>query len=152
MIIGEEKPPLGGLSHSGVKGMKWGVRRAEQPTHASYTPRKQANDRQQHGARAVKRINRRLNEGETRAQAQHHEDVRKAYKRLAVVGGAIALSIIADSGPRTTSTITDYIGNRANANRAAAKVRDVMPAISAKASKITYAKTRGGVHNITTMK
>lgn len=144
MIVGEgNKIPLSVVAHFGVKGMKWGQRKAGTSTHPTYTPRKQANDRQQHGKRAVARINDRLNQGETRDQALHREDVRNARQRLASAGAVYAAIMLLSHGSARVSDI-------AEANRASA--RDKTISIGVTAAKTSFVKPHRGVHNITTMK
>lgn len=152
MIVGEEKPSLDELSHFGVKGMKWGVRKGVTPPNSSYTPRMRQLDEKQHGPRAVERINTNMNQGLTRQQALHKEDVRNAYQRLAVIGAVVAANIVAEHGSTQISRLSTNIGEKANANRAAAKVADATIKIGSKAAKTPYVKPRRGVHNITTMK
>lgn len=140
------------LIHFGVKGMRWGVRKAE-PINSAYTTRMQGNDKGRHGKRAVKRINRRLNEGMTRDKALEKEDLRNAYQRLALLGGVLAASLVADYGSVSSGTFAkNYVGNKANANRAAAKVAENTMKIGSKAAKLKYAKPgRGGAYKITTL-
>ncbi len=139
MIIGDQKPPLVEVTHFGVKGMHWGVRRAEQPLHSSYSLKMRTEDRSRHGARAVSRINAQLHKGRTRAQALEREDTRNTYQRLAVVGGLVAAQIIASHGASRVIL---------NATR-----NDSTLGIAAKATKIKYiTPNRHGVHKITTLK
>ena len=66
------------LAHYGIKGMKWGVRRASKNTHnKNYTDRQRKNDRALYGHGAERRINRRLNEGYGLRGARHFEAERK---------------------------------------------------------------------------
>lgn len=150
MIVGEEKPSLKELAHAGVKGMKWGVRKSE-PANAAYTGRMRANDKSQHGKRAVHRINSRMNKGDTRDRALEREDVRNARQRLAVIGGLYAVALLAEHGSISSHSLKSYVGNRANANRETARARDSVLGIGGKITK-GYVKPRRGVHNITTMK
>lgn len=152
MIVGGEKPSLEELAHFGVKGMKWGTKKSDQPTNANYTSQMRNNDKSAHGARAVKRINKRLNEGETRDKALHREDVRNARQKLAVAGGLFVASLLIEHGSLPVHNLKSYVGNRANQNRAASRVRDSTLAIGSDAAKLAYAKSRRGVHNITTLK
>ena len=65
------------LTHYGVKGMKWGVRRKRDEHNKSYTDKQRKNDRAMYGNRAEKRINRKLNEGYGLSGARHFEVERK---------------------------------------------------------------------------
>jgi len=60
------------LTHYGVKGMKWGVRRAElNAPNAGYTDRTRSQDAKLYGKRTAKKINRRMNrKGENHATAK----------------------------------------------------------------------------------
>lgn len=145
MMVGGEKPPLRDLQHHGVKGMHWGVRKAEQAANPQYTTKMRAEDRRTHGKRAVSRINRRLNEGLTREQALERERERDALQQLAVAGALFVTSVLASHGSTNMSTL---ITERANNNRTAAAV-----GIAAKATQTPFVKpSRGGVYNITTKK
>jgi hypothetical protein len=148
MIIRGDVTSLDELAHVGVLGMKWGHHKAPEPTNAAYTTRKQSNDQQEHGKRAVKRINRKLNEGKTRDQALHEEDVRNAYQRLAVVGAGVLLHVVATSGATPLSDLSKYTAQRAHDNRTASLVT----AIGSKAAKVPYSKVHKGVYSVTTMK
>lgn len=136
MIENEVKPSLDELAHYGVKGMRWGVRRADRTQNAGYTSRMRSEDRRTHGRRAVNRINDRLNSGESRDKALEREDMRNARQRLAVAGAAYAAVLLAQHG-----------GSRLNVDTGGPR------GLSSTASKIKYVKpNRSGVHKVTTMK
>lgn len=136
MTFGGEKPSLEELAHFGVKGMKWGIRRVEQPANTNYTTRMRSDDRRDHGKRAVSRINRRMNEGLSREQALEREHIRNENQRLAAAGAVFVGSMLANHA----------------LSRIQLPTPDSTPGIGSTASKVPYAKSRRGVHNITTMK
>lgn len=156
MIVGlEMKPSLDELElrHHGVKGMRWGVRKKVEPANAAYTQRMRANDKRQHGSRAVNRINRRLNEGETRNKALDRERTRNNRQALAAIGSVYALAFMADYGGVSTSSMRSFVSQKAEANRAAAKNVDSVLGLASKADPLKYVKpNRQGVHKITTLK
>lgn len=138
MIVGESKPPLAELTHHGVRGMRWGIRKAEQPANAGYSPQMRVEDRRTLGKNAVSRINKHLNSGLTRDQALAKEQQRKTRQQLAVVGAVVAVNLIARHGLLTLADIS---------------AKSDVTAIGANAAKINYVKpNRHGVHKITTMK
>ena len=76
------------LYHFGVKGMKWGVRRAERKAHkeelnkpnASYDKWQRLADRSVYGKGGERRINRRMNKGQSHFKAQVNESVQRVAK------------------------------------------------------------------------
>lgn len=103
------------LSHHGIKGQKWGVRRfrnsdgsltpAGKKRYAeNYSEQQRLRDRKIYGAGAEKRIEKRMLKGESIQSARHDEVTRKARiesgkaiaktaaKGALVVGGAAAVS------------------------------------------------------------
>lgn len=69
------------LMHHGVKGMRWGVRKDRKNQNYSYQQR--TRDRKLYGHGAEKRINKRMNNGESIQSARHNEVVRKDRKKKA---------------------------------------------------------------------
>jgi hypothetical protein len=129
------------LSHHGVKGMHWGVRKEPLSTHRNYTVALQKTDAADFGPKGVDRINARMHEGKTHEQARAAESKRNLYKALAIAG-AVA-KVLADQGPGIASSIHQ----RAEFNRG----RDAIPAIMSTAAKLKYSKNRGGVYKVTTL-
>lgn len=139
------------FAHFGVKGMKWGVHRSQEPANSAYTDKMRANDKRVHGKRGVKRINRRLNEGETRDKALHREDVRNAKQQLAVAGAVFAVHLINESGATPISSLAKFVGQKAAANRDAAKVAESIIKIGNSAAKTPFVKQRRGVYDISSL-
>lgn len=78
------------LVHYGVKGMKWGVRRAEKnAANSSYTQGMRSKDTRLYGAGGVKRINRRMNKGIDATKARKKERAFQRRRTAAVVSGII---------------------------------------------------------------
>lgn len=76
------------LTHYGVKGMKWGVRRNR--VNKDYSAKQRKQDRAFYGKGGEKRINKKLNEGHGLRGARHYEAERKErgekMKRIAKKG------------------------------------------------------------------
>lgn len=73
------------LTHYGVKGMKWGIRRQRKSTNdknPNYTEKQRKNDRAFYGSKGERRINRNLNKGYGLKGARHIE-VEKRDKKVA---------------------------------------------------------------------
>lgn len=82
------------LQHYGVKGMKWGVSRKSSGLNSrakGNTDRMVAEDKARFGRRGSKRINKNMNKGKTRAQAQKKEVHRAMVKGAAVVSTYAAI-------------------------------------------------------------
>jgi hypothetical protein len=89
----EEKPSLDDLIHFGVRGMRWGHRKArDNSPNESYTSRQRTADSNFLGKRAVKRINRDINSGKTRKQAL--KSAVNHNRRLAVGYAAAAAALV----------------------------------------------------------
>lgn len=75
------------LYHFGIKGMKWGVRKSAKSSkaqlnkpNADYTSRQHITDRASYGKKGVKRINRRMNKGQSHFRAATTEMISQAAK------------------------------------------------------------------------
>lgn len=155
MIVGAEKPPLTELAHHGVKGMKWGVRRALSMEVEKGTPEAQRIARVSKAQDAVARaktdatynraldrlaVVQRQNKAEKALEKEKsrvdNEQARQDRRRLAAAGAIFVATMIASRGlahltvPSASST----------------------PGLASTASKTPFAKERRGVHTITTMK
>lgn len=66
------------LAHYGVKGMKWGQRRAElSRKNENYDDNQRNRDKQVYGARGSRRINRNMNKGDSISTARSREKTRR---------------------------------------------------------------------------
>lgn len=128
------------IVHSGVKGMKWGVRKA-QPMNSKYTKGRVAQDERTFGKGGVRRINKRLNAGKTYKQAVRREFTLSAGKGVLAVGFAITPIVLQEFGPVIAKSISD----RAETNRG----RNAVKGLSMKEKPIKAKKNRKGVYKVT---
>ena len=138
-------PSLSELAHYGVKGMKWGVRRAEKNVpNARYSSKNRVKDKELHGSRGVKRINKRLNDGQTLKKARAREVRRNTIQAGAVVGAVYATRALAIAGP----VLAQSVASRAETKRGQAHVAATMGLPRQASSGPTYAKQKRGAYDI----
>jgi hypothetical protein len=137
------------LAHYGVKGMKWGVKKADPNDNPSpkYSVQQRRKDLRDHGKRGVKRINRRLNKGQTLKKARGRETLRNTLQSASVVGALYAANFVRLAGPM----VMQSIAVRAQTKRGEAALADSM-GLPREGSSINYSKQkRDGVYNISSL-
>ena len=90
------------LMHYGVKGMKWGVRRAEKKAerlrldkpNPKYTARQRENDRKLYGKAVPKRVNRYVNKGLTVKNARDKVKKQELVKAGIAAGATFTASFL----------------------------------------------------------
>jgi hypothetical protein len=116
---GEEKPELEDIIQSGVKGMKWGVRKTHDDTpNKRYSPSNRATDRQALGRGAVVRINRQMNAGKSYKDASKHEVRRSLVKAALIVSGGLALKYVLENEGQISYAAVNHINTKRGATAA----------------------------------
>lgn len=132
------------LSHHGVKGMHWGTHKAK-AMHPSYTSSQQEADRKEFGNGGVRRINKRLNYGMTRAQAKQKESNREFATAAIGVGASVAALLLAQHGDRIAISL---------ANERAARTTEFINNVNGVKGGLGYirkAKKKRGAYKITSL-
>jgi hypothetical protein len=132
------------LSHFGVAGMHWGVRKADNPGYGSAM---RTSDEATWGKSGVRRINDHMNAGKTHGEAIKSEQHRNLVKVALGVGLLALPPLIEAYGPTAMSSIS----NKAQTNRGRASMANLRGLGAAESSEI-FKKSRKGVYNITTLK
>lgn len=138
------------LVHYGVKGMKWGVRRAElNKPNAGYTDRTRSQDARLYGKRTAKKINQRMNrKGENHTVAKRNVLRNKAMIRLAAAGALYATPQLVELGSLTSGSIAQ----RAQTKRGEAAAAAAMGLPRRGSNGPNYSKQRrNGVYNISSL-
>lgn len=145
------------LAHFGVKGMRWGVRKASESKNANpnYTVKQRRRDAQVYGMRGQRRINKAMNKGDSLSIARGDEKtrrdrvlnsnkyVRQGGKVAGAIGGVVAANVgmtavakATFSGPAAKLVNTTLGQNGATALRVAMQNPAVRLAVSAGAAKV----------------
>lgn len=116
------------IIHYGVRGMKWGKRKA--PLNASYTQKDRNQDVSDYGLRGRQRISNRMDKGKSLNSARRSEKIRKAVPRAAIAGVGLTLAaggqfLLAMETPQGRQTIgrgVQFIGTHAKSKTSQAAV------------------------------
>ena len=100
------------LMHYGVKGMRWGVRRAEKKAerlrldepNPKYNARQRENDRKLYGKAVPKRVNRYVNKGLTVKNARDKVKMQESVKAGAAFAAALLLPHLILTASQTFSS------------------------------------------------
>lgn len=107
------------LQHYGVKGMRWGKRKAA-PRAEGYSERDQRIDVNTHGRGGSKRINKSIEKGESLKTARNIETARRKQRRQNAIAltltGAYALSVFA---PEIMGATNNHVNNAVMRKKAA---------------------------------
>lgn len=150
--------------HYGVKGMHWGVRKAETssggsapakkikakdlPQHKNYKARNLVADKQTFGQRGVNRINKRMHKGQSYKKALTMEYLRNTAKATIGAGASVVATLLVTHG----DVLSQAVAVKAETNRGRAHLAATMGLPSKPTNGPTYAKkSRGGAHKITTL-
>lgn len=144
------------LVHYGVKGMRWGVRRAD---NADYSQSQRAYDKKQYGKGAVRRINKRMNKGSDIQKARNQERSFRAKRRTAVGLGILfgpeiaqGARIVGAIGKLAFGTAMSSVAKKAETNRGRAAVSDSMGLPRRGSDGPSYTeRNRKGVYNISSL-
>ena len=152
------------LIHYGVKGMKWGQRRAElNKRNKTYTTADRAKDRRNNASNgAVRRINKRVNKGQDLATARKNEAKyvkrRRQITSAAIFGVryrkniAVGAKVLGTLGSLALGVGVQSVAKRAETNRGRAAVSDAMGLPRQASSGPNYAKpNRKNVYNISSI-
>jgi hypothetical protein len=133
------------IKHYGVKGMKWGVRRAEQ--NSDYSDHQRTQDKKALGRSGVRKVNKRMNKGETHQVARKKVARNQALRNLAVAGALYASPQILAFSDNTVGSIAQ----RAQTKRGQAAAAQAMGLPRNPTSGPSYAKQRRGAYNISSL-
>jgi len=139
------------ILHYGVRGMKWGVRRAEtNKPNARYREKARAEDKHLYGKGGVKRINRRMNKGKSLNKARSTENKVVVAKTVGAVGAIYAANYLKVAGP----VLSQIIAQKAHAKRGEAFARNTFAdnrGIGNGTFKNNPKQNRKGVYNISSL-
>lgn len=144
------------LTHSGVKGMKWGVRKAENnKPNEGYSTANRRRDAVFHPSGGVKRINKRMNKGATLHKARIKEGQRTAVKVAAIVAVYNSPRMIIS----TINALDKYggefassVAQKAETNRGRANAAETMGLPRVPTEGPSYAKkSKGGAYKISSV-
>jgi len=170
--VTQRSPSPDELAHYGVKGMKWGVRKAvsdrletRAKTKAALNkPNKDYNrnmrryDRNNFGNGGVKRINRRMNEGQDLKTARKNEYKFRKNRKRAVSAGVVAVKYgsrykeIATTLALVGGVLAQQVAVRAETKRGQAAAAEAMGLPRYATEGPSYSKpNRKGVYNISSL-
>lgn len=103
------------LAHYGVKGMRWGVRKQEYNKNYSEAQRKR--DKAVYGGRAVNRINKAMNQGQTISgarskEAQRINTTRRRAQTAGQVGSTAGKIVGGLAGYVASKKVAEYMQNK----------------------------------------
>jgi hypothetical protein len=144
------------LVHYGVKGMKWGQRRAEaNKPNAGYSRNDRVKDTLRFNSGGVKRINRRMNKGADLRTARKKEGQRTLIKAAAIVAlynSPRVINATLNAVDKHGGNLASNIAQKAETKRGRATAAATMGLPRTASTGPNYAKkSKGGSYKITSV-